>query len=133
MKAYIVGGGIDGTEEYNGVYHLVTGDGVCWATQWCSSFEWAMKDLYEDRARLREDWAKKYGEVEVLRLGEDAMTFERLLAREENYTPLQKGQLPDGTYYSIIKVKNGKWEKSDPKPIERLCDLVAKTIKDAAK
>ena len=130
MKAYIVGGGLDGTEEYNGVYHLVTADGVCWATQWCSSFDWARKDLYEDRAGLREDWEKKYGQVQVMRLGEDAMTFERLLMKEENYTPLQKGQLSDGVYYSIIKVKNGKWDKSEPQPIDKLGDLVVKVLKE---
>lgn len=131
MKAYIVGGGIDGTEEYNGVYHLVTADGVCWATQWCSSFAWAMKDLYEDRAGLREDWEKKYGQVQVLRLGEDAMTFDRLAAREANYTPMQKGQLADGVYYSIIRVKDGKWDKSDPQPIDKLGDIVVKALKES--
>ncbi len=133
MRAYIVGGGFDGTEEYNGVYHLVTADGVTWATQWCSSFAWAMKDLYEDRSGLREDWAEKYGEVEVLRLGQDAMTLERLAAREENRVPAQKNQLPDGTYYCIIEVKDGKWDKSEPQPIEKMADLMIQTMKDSVK
>jgi len=120
MKAYIVGGGMDGTEDYNGVYHLVTEDGVCWATQWCSSFDWARKDLYEDRAGLREDWKKEYGDVQVYRLGEDGMTFEKLLAKEMYYTPGKKGELKDGKYYSIITVKNGHWTKSEPKPLQEL-------------
>lgn len=129
MRAYIVGGGIDGTEEYNGVYHLVTEDGFCWGTQWCSSFAWARKDLYEDRAGLQEDWKQKYvSEVEVLRLGEDAMTFEKLAERQMNYTPAQKGQLPDGTYYSIITVKNGHWDKSEPKPVKALEKAIMDTI-----
>lgn len=124
MKAYLVGGGTSGTEEYDGVYHLVTADGFCWATQWCSSFEEAMKELYEDRAKLRENWKEKYGSVEVLRLGDDLMTFERLAAREENYTPLQKGQLADGVYFNILTVKNGQWHKSEPRPIHALANLL---------
>ena len=120
MKAYIVGGGMSGTEEYNGVYHLVTEDGVCWATQWCSSFDWAMKDLYEDRKGLQEDWKKEYGDVKVLRLGEDGMTFEKLLAKEMYHKPAEKGVIKDGIYYSIVTVKNGHWTKSEPKPIQEL-------------
>ena len=118
MRAYIVGGGIDGTQEVNGVYHLVTEDGKCWATQWCKSFADAYKELYEERAGLKEDWKNNYvSEVEVYRLGEDAMTFERLAERQVNYVPSRKGELPDGVYYSIITVKNGHWDKAEPKPI----------------
>ena len=129
MKAYIVGGGIDGTEEYNGVYHLVTEDGICWATQWCSSFDWARKDLYEDRTGLQADWAKTYpGEVKVLRLGEDSMTFLRLLEREQTYQPNRKGELADGVYYSIITVKNGHWDKSEPKPTREIGHAVVEGL-----
>jgi len=128
MKAYIVGGGISGTEEYNGVYHLVTEDGVCWATQWCSSFEWAMKDLYEDRAGLQADLKKEYGGVEVLRLGQDSTTFEKLLAKELYHDPSKKGELKDGVYYSIVTVKNGHWTKSEPKPIQELGHILVDTI-----
>ena len=128
MKAYIVGGGISGTEEYNGVYHLVTEDGVCWATQWCSGFEQARKDLYEDRAGLRADWEKKYGDVQVMRLGEDSTTFEQLLFREEGYVPQRKGELADGVYYSIIRVKNGQWDKSEPRPVQELAATVVESL-----
>lgn len=131
MRAYIVGGGLDGTEEYNGVYHLVTEDGKCWATQWCPSFERARKDLYEDRAGLREDWRVNYAsEVEVFRLGEDGMTFQRLVEREQYYTPSAKGQLPDGVYYSIITVKNGHWDKSEPKPLRDIGHIVVEALID---
>ena len=134
MRAYIVGGGLDGTEEYNGVYHLVTEDGVCWATQWCRNFETAKKDLYEDRVGLKEDWAKNYAsEVEVLRLGEDGMTFQRLLEREQTYAPGRKGELPDGVYYSIITVKNGHWDKSHPKPLRDIGHIVVEAMIDASK
>lgn len=128
MKAYIVGGGIDGTEEYNGVYHLVTADGAAWATQWCSSFDQARKDLYEDRAGLREDWAKRYGDVEVLRLGEDTMTFEHLANRQDHYTPAPKGGLADGVYYSIITVKKGQVTKTEPKPVQELAASLVETM-----
>lgn len=134
MKAYIVGGGIDGTEDYNGVYHLVTEDGICWATQWCSSFDWARKDLYEDRAGLKADWAKNYpGEVKVLRLGEDSMTFHRLLEREQTYQPNRKGELSDGVYYSIITVKNGHWDKSEPKSIREIGHIVVEALLEGSK
>ena len=128
MKAYIVGGGTSGTEEYNGVYHLVTEDGVCWATQWCSSFAQARKDLYEDRSGLRADWEKKYGDVEVLRLGDDRTTFQDLLFREAGYTPQRKGELADGVYYSIITVKHGQWHKSEPRPVQELAAAVVETL-----
>lgn len=129
MRAYIVGGGIDGTEEVNGVYHLVTEDGVCWATQWCKNFDDARKELYEDRVGLKEDWRAKYvSEVEVFRLGDDAMTFERLAERQMGYTPTRKGQLPDGVYYCIVTVKNGHWEKSDPKPVRDIGHLVVEAM-----
>ena len=128
MKAYIVGGGLSGTEEYNGVYHLVTEDGVTWATQWCSSFDWAMKDLYEDRAGLQADLQKKYGKVEVLRLGQDSATFEKLLNKQMFFDPSKNTGLKDGVYYSIVTVRNGNWTKSEPKPIQELGHILVDTI-----
>lgn len=128
MKAYIVGGGFSGTEEVNGVYHLVTADGVTWATQWCADFASARKELYEERSGLRADWKAKYGEVEVLRLGEDGMTFEQLASNQEHYVPSVKGKLADGVYYSIITVKNGEWKKTEPKPIQELAASVVETM-----
>ncbi len=134
MKAYIVGGGTGGTEEYSGVYHLVTADGVCWATQWCSSFAWARKDLYEDREGLKDDWKKKYGEVEVLRMGEDNMTFDQLLANELNYVPAPEGKMADGQYYSILTVKDGQViNKTLAKPLRALSDLLVDAIAEDAK
>ncbi|MGN0968866.1 MAG: hypothetical protein ACI4O3_06300 [Oscillospiraceae bacterium] len=128
MKAYIVGGGPDGTEEYDGVYHLVTADGNCWATQWCSSFEQAQKELYDDRPRMREDLERKHGDVEIVRLGTDAMTFSRLLEREGTYMPAPKGLLADGLYYNIITVKDGEWTKSEPRPIQELGHILVKAL-----
>lgn len=133
MKAYIVGGGMDGTEEVSGVYHLVTADGITWATQWCSSFDWAMKDLYEDRAGLKEDWAAKYGEVEVLRLGEDSMTFERLAKKQDHAAFSNPNKLADGVYYKLITVKDGKTIKSEAYAIQKLGDLLVKAVKDSIK
>ena len=120
MKAYIVGGGADGTEEYAGVYHLVTADGDCWATQWCSSFAEAKRELYDKRELMQADMQKKHGPVPVLRLGEDEMTFAMLLERERTYDPAPIGQLADGLYYSVITVKDGVRTDSEPKSIRDL-------------
>ena len=131
MKAYIVGGGMDGTKQVKGVYHLVTADGVCWATQWCSSFDWAMKDLYEDRAGLQADWAEKYGSVEVIRLGEDDMTFGDLLAMEQGYPMQDRDVLPDGVYYSVTTIKGGKRHNSALHSIDSLNDLLIAALAEA--
>lgn len=131
MKAYIVGGGMDGTDNYNGVYHLVTADGICWATQWCSSFEWAHKDLYEDRAGLQADWAKKYGNVKVMRLGEDDMTFEKLVEREQTYNPMKESKLEDGIYFRVVYVKDGQKHKMPLKPMNELSNAICAAVVDA--
>lgn len=131
MKAYIVGGGMDGLEEVEGVYHLVTADGITWATQWCSSFDEAMKALYTDRAGLKEDWAEKYGEVEVERLGLDSMTFERLAKKQDHFAFTHQTDLADGVYYKVITVKDGKVIKSEARSIAKLGDLLVKAVKDS--
>lgn len=133
MKAYIVGGGLEGTEEYEGVYHLVTSDGNCWASQWAGSFEEAKKVLYDDRPKMREDLERKHGEVVVVRLGTDAMTFSRLLEREGTYVPAPKGLLADGLYYNLITVKDGEWTKSEPRPIQELGAFLVKALAEKAK
>lgn len=131
MKAYIVGGGMDGTEEVAGVYHLVTADGITWATQWCADFEAAMKELYTERTALKEDWAEKYGEVDVMRLGQDSMTFERLAKKQDHAVFANQTELADGVYYKIITVKDGKVTKSDARSIDKLGDLLVKAVKDS--
>lgn len=131
MKAYIVGGGMDGTEEVAGVYHLVTADGITWATQWCADFEAAMKELYTEREGLKEDWAEKYGEVDVMRLGQDSMTFERLAKKQDHAVYTQHTELADGVYYKLITVKDGKVIKSEARSIEKLGDLLVKAVKDS--
>lgn len=133
MKAYIVGGGMDGTEEAAGVYHLVTADGITWATQWCDSFAAAMKELYTDREGLKEDWAAKYGQVDVMRLGQDSMTFERLAKKQDHAVFANQTELADGVYYKIITVKDGKVTKSDARSVDKLGDLLVKAVKDSVR
>ncbi len=132
MKAYIVGGGMEGTEEVQGVYHLVTADGITWATQWCESFEQAMKDLYTERAGLKEDWEDKYGEVEVLRLGQDHMTFESLAKKQDHQVYAKHKGLEDGVYYEIITVKDGLVTKTEMRSVDKLGDLLVKAVRDSA-
>lgn len=132
MKAYIVGGGESGTEEYEGMYHLVTSDGNCWASQWCTDFEDAKKALYDDRPQMRADLERKHGDVVVVRLGSDAMTFSRLLEREGTYMPAPKGLLADGLYYNLITVKDGEWTKSEPRPVQELGSVLVKALMEKA-
>ena len=127
ITAYIVGGGSDGTEEYSGVYHLVTADGCTWASYWCESFEQAQKELYDNRDAMKKDMLAKFGSVSVARLGTDEMTFDRLLERSMSFVPNQ-GKFPDGTYYSIITIKDGQWSKTEPRPIRDLGHAVVETL-----
>ena len=128
MKAYLVGGGMDGKEEYEGYYYLVTADGISWRSRWCSGFEQARRELYEQHEQLRRDLEEKYGNIKLVRLGEDAMTFDRLLFKEEAYAPVPKKQMADGLYYNLITIKNGQWHKGEPKPIEHLASALIKAI-----
>lgn len=81
MKAYIVSGSPGGTDDINGIYTLVTETGIALANHLCSDKSYAKGDLYADRPERIAEYTERFGELEVLFLGEDDMTNEELLDR----------------------------------------------------
>lgn len=79
MKLYIVGEGRDT------VYKLISEQGEVLAGHFCSSSSFAEGDLYYNRPERIEEYKNKFGEVEVLWLGEDNMTEEELIKRNKDF------------------------------------------------
>ena len=79
MKLYVCSDSEYGTESIDGIYYLITEEGECLATHWCSSKWFAKGDLYERRPERIEKYTERFGECECLYLGEDDMTFSRLI------------------------------------------------------
>lgn len=87
-KLYIVSNSEDGKQNIDGVYVLVDEKGKCLYSHWCSSKCYAKEDLIERRPERIEEYKKEYGEYEVLYLGEDDMTLEKLVElTNKNYPP----------------------------------------------
>lgn len=84
-KFYIVGP----KNNDEGIYNLVTEDGQALASHFCSSIAFAKGDLEAHRPERQEKWKKKFGQYEVLHLGDDAMTLEELLERNKEFYKLQ--------------------------------------------
>lgn len=76
MKFYILGKG-------DAVYSLVTEDGEVLATHWCSSEGFAKGDLEANRPDRQKNWREKFGDYKVLFLGDDEITEEELLRRNQ--------------------------------------------------
>lgn len=79
MKLYICSDSINGTEDIDGIYYLFTEEGECLASHFCSNKRYALFDLIGDRPERIEKFTKRFGECECSYLGEDDMTFERLI------------------------------------------------------
>lgn len=79
MKAYIVSNSDYGTENIDGIYYLITEEGECLASHWCSNSAYALADLYERRPERIAEFTNRFGEFEVSYLGCDDMTMERLV------------------------------------------------------
>lgn len=79
MKLYIVSNSEDGKQSIDGCYALIDEKGKALYSHWCSSKYYAKGDLIEQRAERIEECKKQYGEYEVLFLGEDDMTLEKLI------------------------------------------------------
>lgn len=79
MKAYIVSESEHGTENIDGVYYLITEEGECLASHWCSNSAYALSDLYERRPERIAEFANRFGEFEVNYLGCDDMTMGKLI------------------------------------------------------
>lgn len=79
MKLYVCSNSDFGTEDIDGIYYLITEEGECLASHWCSSKWFAKNDLYERRPERIEKFTERFGECECLYLGEDDMAFSRLI------------------------------------------------------
>lgn len=76
---------IDGpADQGEGVYSLVLDDGELLATHFCSSSGFAKGDLEAERPERQDEWKKRFGEYEVLFIGEDDMTRDKLIELNKN-------------------------------------------------
>lgn len=77
MKLYI-----DGPEDGGeGHYVLVAETGEVLAGHWCSHRGYARFDLIERRVDLQKELAERFGEYQVLWIGEDELTRDELVQR----------------------------------------------------
>ena len=79
MKLYVCSNSENGMDSIDGIYYLITEEGECLATHWCSSKWFAKGDLYEKRPERIKKYTERFGECECLYLGEDNMTLSRLI------------------------------------------------------
>ena len=85
MKLYIVGYGTSGTEKGEGVYTLVAENGEELYSHYCSSAGFAKGDLIKNRPERIKECKQKYGDYEILFLGEDNMTIEELFKKSRTF------------------------------------------------
>lgn len=81
MKLYIIGP--DGGGE--GVYDIVAETGDALASHFCSNRSYAMSDLEARRPERQKEWKERFGEYEVLYLGDDDLTTDELVARNKSW------------------------------------------------
>lgn len=79
MKAYIVSNSKSGRKNIEGVYYLITEEGECLATHWCSNAAYALGDLYANRPERIKEYTNRFGNFEVNYLGHDDMTMGKLI------------------------------------------------------
>lgn len=79
MKLYVMSGTTNGIKDIDGVYYLIAETGECLASHFCSCKYFAKGDLYERRPERIKEFTKRFGDIEVLYLGEDDMTVQKLM------------------------------------------------------
>lgn len=86
-KLYIAGPGGNGIGKGEGVYVLVSEEGETLYSHFCSSAGYAQDDLIGETYRPDrwKECKEKFGDFEVLFLGEDDMTNEELQKRYNNW------------------------------------------------
>lgn len=86
-KLYILSDSTDGIKNINGNYILVDDTGFGIHCCKCSAKKFAKGDLITNNKNLMEECARKYGNnFKILFLGDDDMTFEKLLnLHDTNY------------------------------------------------
>ena len=85
MKLYIVSYGETGTETGEGCYSLIAENGEGLYGHYCSHAGYAKGDLLLNRPNRIEECKNKYGNYELLFLGEDDMTLEELTKRNKQF------------------------------------------------
>lgn len=85
VKLYITGPGETGMGTGEGPYVLVSETGEALCSHYCSSKGFAKGDLIEGRPERIEKFTEKFGEYEVLFLGEDDMVHEELYKRNQEW------------------------------------------------
>ena len=81
MKLYIVGPKNNG----EGTYNLVAETGEALASHLCSHAGYALHDLESGRPERQKEWKKQFGTYEVIRMGDDSMTDDILIKRNEDW------------------------------------------------
>jgi len=105
IKFYIVrpeGNQSDG----EGVYHLVTEEGEHLASHLCSNSSFAEGDLIDDREERKAEFKDKFGDYEIVWLGNDEMTFKDLVKLNLDRGGLRKEELPQVTL--VVEDDDGK-------------------------
>jgi hypothetical protein len=85
MKLYIVSYGESGKEVGKGTYCLVAENGECLYSHYCFHRGYAKGDLIDRRPERIAECKKRFGEYEVLFLGEDDMTMEEIVKRNHDW------------------------------------------------
>lgn len=79
MKLYFDGKG------RNTVYYLITEEGEVLASHFCSSEAFAEGDLYYNCPERIKEYKERFGDVELLWVGDDDMTEEELIKRNKEW------------------------------------------------
>lgn len=90
MKLYISGVENGG----DGVYNILTEQGEHLASHYCSNAGYAKGDLESNRPERQKAWKERFGDYQVLWLGDDEMTKEELLKRNKEFGGLKKEEMP---------------------------------------
>lgn len=89
MKLYIIANDKNkaptGTEDIDGVYLLISEQGECFYGHWCSCRGYAKGDLVLRRPERIKQLEEKFGQFELIHLGEDEMTLDVLIERNEEF------------------------------------------------
>lgn len=86
MKLYVVDCGPYTPISRDHIYALIAETGELLAEHVCSDISWARGDLEGRRPERQKAWRARFGDYEVLRLGEDGMTVDELLRRNRERT-----------------------------------------------
>ena len=74
------------TQVTDAAFNIVvaeTGEGL--ASHYCSNYLFAIGDLYEDRPERKEEWTKRFGEIEVKFIDETDITNDELIKRNHKW------------------------------------------------